>query len=52
MDYKKIILLVLAVAALVVAGKFGIDIKKTLKDANEVLVEVQPLLDDDKADVE
>lgn len=49
LNITKIVMLAIAVIAIIAAGKFGVDIGKTLKEANQVLVEVGPLLEDDKA---
>lgn len=46
MNWEKIIVYVLALAVVGAGAYFGFDAMGTIKDAKEVIVEVQPVIED------
>lgn len=48
-DYTKIILFVLALAAVIAGGYFGFDAKQAIKDANEIVETVDGVTTESEA---
>lgn len=47
MNWTKVAILVIALAAVIAGAKFGVDIGKTLTEANVLIEQVEPLLADE-----